>query len=90
MLFLGIPTFLIANRLRIIRWYTVLPASLFIGGVPYILFMWGASIDLRIGVPVVMGFFGVSAGIVFWLLWRYWVSPENYTKNNIPIGPKQP
>src|SRR5215207_6299807 len=31
MLFLGIPTFLVANRLNIIRWYTVLPASFFIG-----------------------------------------------------------
>jgi hypothetical protein len=38
MLFLGVPIFLIANRLKIIHWYTVLPASFLIGGIPYIFF----------------------------------------------------
>ena len=82
MLFLGIPTFLLANRLKIIRWYTVLPASFFIGGAPYVLFLWGTSADLWIGVPLAMGLFGFSAGMAFWFLWRYWVMPEkNITKD---------
>jgi len=80
MLFLGIPTFLIANHLKIIRWYTVLPASFFIGGAPYILFMLGSPMDEYVGVTMTMGLFGFSAGMAFWLLWRYWVSPEDYTK----------
>jgi hypothetical protein len=86
MLFLGIPAFLIANRLKIIRWYTVLPASFFIGGAPYILFMWGTSVDLWIGVPMTMGLFGFSAGMAFWLLWRYWVMPEKDVTKDVSIA----
>lgn len=89
-LFLGIPTFLLANRLRIIRWYTVLPASFFIGGAPYILFPWGTSIDLRIGVPLVIGLFGFSAGLVFWLLWRYWVIPEKDMTRDVSVASHMP
>ena len=90
MLFLGIPAFLIANRLNIIRWYTVLPASFFIGGAPYILFMWGTSADLWIGVPMTMGLFGFSAGMAFWLLWRYWVVPEKDMTKDVSIVPQMP
>ena len=90
MLFLGIPTFLVANRLNIIRWYTVLPASFFIGGAPYILFMWGTPKDTIIGVTMIMGIFGCVAGMAFWLLWRYWVSPENYIKKAISIASHVP
>ena len=85
MLFLGFPTFLLANRLKIIRWYTVIPASFFIGGAPYILFMWGTSVDLWIGVPMTMGLFGFSAGMAFWLLWRYWVVPEKDMTKDVSI-----
>lgn len=87
MLFLGIPTFLLANRLKIIRWYTVFPASFLIGGAPYILLMWGTSADLWIGVPLTMGLFGFSAGMAFWLLWRYWVVP---TKKDASIVSPMP
>ena len=90
MLFLGVPSFIVANRLNIIRWYTVLPASFFIGGAPYILFMWGTPKDMWIGVPMMMGIFGCIAGMAFWLLWRYWVSPENYTKKVISIASHMP
>jgi hypothetical protein len=90
MLFLGIPTFLLANRLKIIRWYTVLPASFFIGGAPYILFMWGTSVDLWIGVPMTMGLFGFSAGMAFWLLWRYWVVPEKDMTKDVSIVSHMP
>lgn len=83
MVFLGILSFLVAYAFKVIRWYTVLPASFFIGGAPYILFMWGSSLKAWIGVPLTMGLFGLSAGVVFWLLWRFWVSPENYTKQTI-------
>jgi hypothetical protein len=90
MLFLGVPSFIVANRLNIIHWYTVLPASFFIGGAPYILFMWGTPKDMWIGVPMTMGIFGFSAGMAFWLLWRYWVSPENYAKKAISIASHMP
>ena len=90
MLFLGVPIFFIANRFNIIRWYTVLSSSFLIGGIPYIFFRFGSQAYNVIGVSVIMGLFGVSAGIVFWLLWRYWVSPENYTKNIISIAPNSP
>jgi hypothetical protein len=90
MLFLGVPTFIVANRLKIMRWYTVLPGSFFIGGTPYILFMWGTPKDMFIGVPMTMGIFGFSGGMAFWLLWRYWVSSENYTKKATSIAPRTP
>jgi len=86
-LFLAVPTFIVANYLRIIRWYTVLPASLFIGGAPYILFMAGSPKDTILFVTTMMGLFGFGAGIVFWILWRYWVSPEDYIKKAISIVP---
>jgi len=90
MLFLAIPTFLMAHRLKIIRWYTVLPASFFIGAAPYPLFMWGTPKDVVFVVTMTMGIFGFSAGIAFWLLWRYWVSPENYIKKANSIAPFTP
>lgn len=89
-LFLTIPIFLVANRLKVIHWYTVLPTSFFIGGAPYIFFIWGNQMKELIFIPIIMGTFGFSAGIVFWLLWRYWVSPENYTKKAISVAPYTP
>jgi hypothetical protein len=55
-------------------------------GAPYILFMWGTPEDMVIGVTMTMGLFGLSAGMAFWLLWRYWVSPEKYTRTAISIS----
>ncbi len=83
MVFLGIPAFAVAHRLGMIRWYTVLTASFFIGSAPYILFTWGSPMDVVMVVTTTMGIFGFSAGVVLWLLWRYWVSPENYTKKAV-------
>lgn len=74
--FLALPIFLAANYLKIIRWYTVLPASFLIGGIPSILFTLGSPTDVVLSVTTVLGIFGFSAGVVFWLLWRYWVSRE--------------
>ena len=90
MLFLGIPTFIVANRFRIIRWYTVLTASVFIGGCPYILITVGSPIDVVLVVVTTMSIFGFSAGTAFWILWRYWVAPENYTKKAVSIAPLTP
>jgi hypothetical protein len=84
MLFLGIPTFLIVHRLKVLRWYTVLPASFFIGGAPYIVLMWGTEKDTIIGVALMMGCFGFIAGMAFWVLWCYWVEPDNYMKKVLP------
>jgi hypothetical protein len=86
MLFLGIPSFAVANRLGMIRWYTVLPASFFIGSAPYILFTLGSPKDVVLAVTTIMGIFGFSAGVVLWLLWRYWVSPETHAKVDASIA----
>jgi hypothetical protein len=90
MLFLGIPTFIVANRLRIIRWYTVLTASVLIGGGPYILITVGSPKNVVLAVVTTMSIFGFSAGMAFWILWRYWVAPENYTKKPISSAPLTP
>ncbi len=88
--FLAIPIFLATNYLKIIRWYTVLPASFLIGGAPYILFTWGSQMNVVLSVTAIMGIFGFIAGVVLWLLWRYWVSPENYTKKAVSTASLTP
>src|SRR6266498_2199015 len=35
------------------------------------------SVGITALTAITMGFFGLTGGIVFWLLWRYWVSPDS-------------
>jgi len=35
------------------------------------------SLGFTAVAAITMGFFGLAGGIVFWLLWRYWVSPNS-------------
>ncbi len=67
-LILGIPAFLIGNRLKAIHWWTCLLASFAIGGLPMsISGGWDWSGLLLYGALGMMG------GLVFWLLWRFWI-----------------
>jgi hypothetical protein len=60
---------------------------------------WGKSTYLwqSIGVGELMfvastaipiGFAGLSGGLVFWLLWRYWVSPHSPAGRPLPRSPQ--
>jgi hypothetical protein len=35
------------------------------------------SLGITASAALIMGFFGLSGGFAFWLLWRYWVSPSS-------------
>ena len=35
------------------------------------------SLGITAGAATIMGFFGLCGGFIFWLLWRYWVSPNS-------------
>jgi hypothetical protein len=37
---------------------------------------------------IIMGFAGLSGGLVFWLLWRYWVSPHSPAGRPLPLSPR--
>ncbi|CAG0973722.1 hypothetical protein ANAEL_01324 [Anaerolineales bacterium] len=37
---------------------------------------------------IVMGFVGLSSGLVFWLLWRYWVSPNSPAGRPLSLSPQ--
>ena len=90
---LGLPILLVSWHFRAIRWWSTLLLSFLLGAIPttilWILFLTfgmevGAienidflSVGLTVYSAVIMGGFGLCAGIVFWFLWRYWASPES-------------
>ena len=75
---LGIPIFLLGWYLRLIRWWTALPASFIIGAILTVFaFLGGRPFDYFFPLATIMGAFGVCGGLTFWFLWRYWVSPDS-------------
>lgn len=85
---LGIPLFLLGLRLKMIRWWTTLIGAFIVGSLPCIgigVFfnegIPGSSFSSVLGDTIIFGLFGMSGGIVFWLLWRYWILPKS--SNNL-------
>ncbi len=79
--FLGIPTFILGWYLRAIRWWSTLIMAFMIGTVPtgvYFYLSPTATVfeSNRELIPI-MGLFGLSGSVVFWLLWRYWVRSDS-------------
>jgi hypothetical protein len=100
----GLPTLLAGWYLRAIRWWSVLIAAFIIAVVPSTLSVLFAPIgagntylwqDLGIenlafvamGI-IIMGFVGLSSGLVFWLLWRYWVYSHSPAGRPLPRSPR--
>jgi demethylmenaquinone methyltransferase / 2-methoxy-6-polyprenyl-1,4-benzoquinol methylase len=81
-LVLGLPVFLLGWRLRAIRWWSTLIAAFIVGAIPMAIWTWPdlSSLGWRDYVSgfAFFGLFGVSGGIVFSLLWHYWIRPEQY------------
>ena len=78
--FLGLPAFLLGWYLRAIRWWTTLLMAFIIGAVPMGVYLYRSPsyiFEANRELIVVMGLFGVSGGLVFWLLWRFWVGSES-------------
>ena len=74
-LVLGVPAFLLGKQLHAIRWWTCIITAFIIGGLPITLWTWHDSPPTGWqSVFLGWGLFGVSGGLVFWLLWRYWIN----------------
>ena len=74
-LVLGVPAFLLGKQLHAIRWWTCIITAFIIGGLPVTLWTWHDSPPMGWqSVFLGWGLFGVSGGLVFWLLWRYWIN----------------
>ncbi|MBC7877841.1 MAG: hypothetical protein H7Y59_11795 [Anaerolineales bacterium] len=86
---LGLPLFFLGLRLRMIRWWTIFIASFIVGSLPYTCLVILASDTIPqghlgeiLGITFsAFGLFGVSGGVVFWLLWRYWILEKS--SNNL-------
>jgi hypothetical protein len=75
---LGLPIFLLGWYLGLIRWWTTLPASFIIGAlITAFAFLGGRPFDYIFPLATIMGVFGFCGGVTFWILWRYWVSPDS-------------
>jgi len=78
--FLGLPAFILGWYFRTIRWWSTLIMAFIIGAVPTGVYLYRSPsyiIESNRELIVIMGLFGVSGGLVFWLLWRYWVCPSS-------------
>lgn len=80
-LILGLPAFLVGLYFKAIRWWSTLLVGFVIGSAPYAISLWNSHLSsIRFSDYVYdisgVGLFGVSGGIVFWFLWRYWASPS--------------
>ena len=74
-LVLGVPAFLLGKQLHAIRWWNCIITAFIIGGLPITLWTWHDSPPTGWqSVFLGWGLFGVSGGLVFWLLWRYWIN----------------
>jgi len=78
---LGVPTFLLGIRLRAIRWWSAIIMAFVIGGLPFAISTWPDYFRLGAAKYIygfsVWGLFGASGGLVFWLLWHFWVHRES-------------
>ncbi len=86
----GAPLFILGLFFKMIRWWTTLIGGFTIGFMPYTILMLTISISLDttkemfpyvLAISLILSLFGVSGGISFWLLWKYWVKKETTISN---------
>ncbi len=78
--FLGLPAFILGWYFRVIRWWSTLVMAFIIGAVPTGVYLYLSPppiFESNRELAVIMGLFGISGGLVFWLLWRYWVGSSS-------------
>lgn len=81
---LGMPLFFLGSRLNLIRWWTILLGSSIVGSMPcgFLIFLYNSTSESLSGFSGLiemagfMGLCGLSGGITFWLLWRYWIQEK--------------
>jgi hypothetical protein len=78
---LGLPAFLFGLRLNAIHWWSALISAFVVGAAPFAILTWSDRSHEGWSKYIydfsVWGLFGVSGGLVFWLLWRYWVRRDS-------------
>ena len=68
-LVLGVPAFLLGKRFNAIHWWTCILVAFLIGGLPIAIWDgWHSFIPFAL--------FGASGGLVFWLLWEFWIHSD--------------
>lgn len=84
----GMPLFYLGSHLNLIRWWTILLGSFIVGSTPCAILSFLHKNALEsyqefsladFEIIGFMGLCGLSGGIVFWILWRYWIleKPSN-------------
>ncbi len=73
-LVLGVPAFLLGQRLNAINWWVCVIVAFLIGGSPI-----GIWDGWRSFIPFAL--FGASGGLAFWLLWEFWVHADQPIKS---------
>lgn len=68
-LVLGLPAFLLGQRLHAIHWWTCIAIGFVIGGLPIAIWR-GSEFFLWAGL------LGACGGFAFWLLWQFWIHAE--------------
>ena len=71
-LLLGVPAYIILARRNKIRWLSILLGSFIIGALPVTVFC-AVINQLNFNASVFFGAIGLCGGIVFYLIWRYWI-----------------
>jgi hypothetical protein len=74
-LLLGVPAFIILLQLELIHLPSTLISAFIIGALPLTLLGVIFFGQLHPEAALFLGLLGASGGIVFWLLWRYWIQP---------------
>ena|SRR3990167_7188810 len=72
-LLLGVPVFIILSWRGLIHWQSILISAFIIGALPLTLLGVILLSQLHAEATIFFGLMGVSGGIAFWLLWRYWI-----------------
>jgi hypothetical protein len=72
-LLLGVPAFLLLNRLGWVRWWSVLVTGLAGGAVVGFMVRWP---NTQTNDLIVMGGAGMAAALAFWLIWRACAASE--------------
>lgn len=67
-LFLGIPVFLVLNRLKLVYWWSAAGSGALVGAISLATIRFGGVIDVATSWRFVM--LGACAGLIFWAIWR--------------------
>lgn len=68
---LGVPLFLLARRLNLVRWWSAVMAGSAIGIAGSIAFQWPNIGEINSSANVIYALTGALAAFVFWVIWTF-------------------